>query len=92
MADAGVLGVPHNRAICEAAVTLARSGDAEAIVAVTREGKTARVLSALRPAVRGWFLETTNLHVTLSEVHERMARAFDASGMRDSAAVHRNWL
>jgi pyruvate kinase len=48
---AGVLGVPHNRAICEAAVTLARSGDAAAIVAVTREGKTARVLAALRPDV-----------------------------------------
>ncbi len=49
--DAGVLGVPHNRAICEAAVTLARSGDAQAIVALTREGKTARVLAALRPDV-----------------------------------------
>ena len=49
--NAGVLGVPHNRAICEAAVTLARSGDASAIVALTRGGKTARVLSALRPEV-----------------------------------------
>ena len=47
--NAGVLGVPHNRALCEAAVTLARAGKAVAIVAVTREGKTARVLSALRP-------------------------------------------
>ena len=49
--NAGVLGVPHNRAICEAAVTLARAGQAGAIVAVTREGKTARVLAALRPDV-----------------------------------------
>ena len=47
--NAGVLGVPHNRALCEAAVTLAHAGKAEAIVAVTREGKTARVLAALRP-------------------------------------------
>jgi pyruvate kinase len=47
--NAGVLGVPHNRALCEAAITLARAGSAEAIVAVTRHGKTARVLSALRP-------------------------------------------
>jgi pyruvate kinase len=47
--NAGVLGVPHNRALCEAAVTLAHAGSAEAIVAVTRQGKTARVLSALRP-------------------------------------------
>jgi len=37
------------RALCEAAVTLADRGNAAAIVAVTREGKTARVLSALRP-------------------------------------------
>lgn len=41
----------HGRAICEAAVTLAAHASAAAIVAVTRGGKTARVLSALRPAV-----------------------------------------
>jgi pyruvate kinase len=40
---------PHAHAVCEAAVTLAERGDAAAIVAVTRGGKTARVLSALRP-------------------------------------------
>jgi pyruvate kinase len=39
----------HTQAICEAAVTLAARGDAEAIVAVTRGGGTARRLSALRP-------------------------------------------
>jgi pyruvate kinase len=39
----------HAHAVCEAAVTLAERGDATAIVAVTRGGKTARVLSALRP-------------------------------------------
>lgn len=39
----------HGRALCDAAVTLARSGQADAIVAVTRRGKTARLLSALRP-------------------------------------------
>jgi len=37
------------RALCEAAVTLAERSDAAAIVAVTRGGKTARVLSTLRP-------------------------------------------
>ncbi len=42
-------GTGHGRAICEAAVTLARTGQADAIVAVTRGGKTARLLSALRP-------------------------------------------
>lgn len=41
----------HGRALCEAALTLAERGDASAIVAVTRGGKTARVLSALRPRV-----------------------------------------
>jgi pyruvate kinase len=49
--EAGVLDVPHNRAICEAALTLAASARADAIVAVTREGKTARMLSSLRPTV-----------------------------------------
>ena len=39
----------HARALCEAAVMLANRGDAQAIVAVTRGGTTARRLSALRP-------------------------------------------
>jgi pyruvate kinase len=44
-------GSTHGRALCEAAVTLARVGHADAIVAVTREGKTARLLSSLRASV-----------------------------------------
>ena len=40
---------PHGRAICEAAVTLANLAEASAIVAVTRAGHTAQMLSALRP-------------------------------------------
>jgi pyruvate kinase len=40
----------HGRALCEAAVTLARGGQADAIVAITRGGKTARLLSAFRPS------------------------------------------
>ncbi len=39
----------HVQALCDAAATLAESGHADAIVAVTRAGKTARLLSALRP-------------------------------------------
>jgi len=39
----------HGLALCEAAVTLATTGQADAIVAVTREGKPACLLSALRP-------------------------------------------
>jgi pyruvate kinase len=42
-------GTRHSRALCDAALTLASAGEADAIVAVTREGKTARLLSALRP-------------------------------------------
>ena len=41
----------HGRALCEAAVTLVDRSGARAIVAITRGGKTARVLSALRPRV-----------------------------------------
>ena len=39
----------HGRAMCEAAVTLASTGQADAIIAVTRFGKTAQLLSSLRP-------------------------------------------
>jgi pyruvate kinase len=46
-----VVDVEHNRALCEAAVTLAEGGAADAIVAMTVKGKTARVLSAFRPGV-----------------------------------------
>jgi pyruvate kinase len=41
----------HGLAMCEAAVMLAEHAQASAIVAVTRGGKTARVLAALRPRV-----------------------------------------
>jgi pyruvate kinase len=41
----------HQHAVCEAAVTLAERGNAAAIVAMTRGGTTARVLSALRTHV-----------------------------------------
>jgi pyruvate kinase len=40
---------PHAQALCEAAVTLADNSNAFAIVAITRLGNSARVLSALRP-------------------------------------------
>ena len=42
---------PHGQALCEAGVTLAERGHAAAIVAVTRGGKTAALLSALRPSI-----------------------------------------
>jgi pyruvate kinase len=42
----------HGRGLCEAAVTLARRAGVDAIVAVTGGGRTARILSALRPPAR----------------------------------------
>ena len=39
----------HAQALCEASLILANRGEAQAIVAVTRGGTTARRLSALRP-------------------------------------------
>jgi pyruvate kinase len=42
-------GTLSARALCEAAATLARADQVDAIVAVTREGMTPRLLAALRP-------------------------------------------
>jgi pyruvate kinase len=41
--------VDHVKALSEAAVSLSRRSNAHAIVAITREGQTARLLSAIRP-------------------------------------------
>jgi pyruvate kinase len=41
--------VDHVKALSEAAVSLSRRSNAYAIVAITREGQTAKVLSAIRP-------------------------------------------
>jgi pyruvate kinase len=41
----------HGPALCGAAVALATNGQAEAIVAVTRDGNTARMLATFRPPV-----------------------------------------
>lgn len=43
-------GPGHLGPLCDAAVTLAGQADADAIVALTREGRTARVLSVRRPS------------------------------------------
>ncbi len=64
------IGSRHGRALCEAAVTLSTTGHAEAIVAVTRQGKTARLLSALRPgAVIYAATESEQLARTLTLLH-----------------------
>lgn len=43
-------GSLHGQALAEAVVTLAATSKADAIVAVTSEGKTARLISAMRPS------------------------------------------
>jgi pyruvate kinase len=43
------MGIDYVKALSEAAVSLSRRANAHAIVAVTREGQTARILSAIRP-------------------------------------------
>jgi len=45
-------------------------------------------VDVLRPLERGWFMESTNLHNTLTEVHEMLGQAWEAAGEPDSAAVH----
>jgi pyruvate kinase len=59
----------HGRAMCEAAVTLASSGQAAAIVAVTRFGRTAQLLSSLRP-------RASILAVTPSDVVARRLKLY----------------
>ncbi len=51
VAASGEVGHRHGRALCEAAVTLAATAEASAIVAVTRSGATALQLAALRPHI-----------------------------------------
>jgi pyruvate kinase len=43
------MGVDYVKALSEAAVSLSRRSNAHAIVAITREGQTAKLLSAIRP-------------------------------------------
>ena len=55
-------GSRHGRALCEAAVTLASSARADAIVAVTQQGRTVRLLASLRPSTQV-FAATPSLEV-----------------------------
>lgn len=57
-----------------------------------QENRPGDAIAALRPASRGWFIETTNLHLTLTEVHERLAQAHEQAGAPDSAAAHWTWV
>lgn len=47
----------------------------------------AEAIAVLQPAVRGG-VDGGNTYVTHTELHEALARAFDANGQADSASVH----
>jgi tetratricopeptide (TPR) repeat protein len=57
-----------------------------------KEQRPADAVRVLQPAVAGVLMETANFHLTLTELHERLAEAFAAAGQRDSAAVHYDWV
>ncbi len=56
------------------------------------EKRPADAVRVLQPAVRGVLLETANFHLTLTELHQRLAEAWDAAGQRDSAVVHYGYV
>jgi len=50
-------------------------------------GRPAEAIYPLQAALRG-DLQSSNLYITRTELHEELARAFEAAGQRDSAVVH----
>lgn len=50
-------------------------------------GRPAEAVYPLQAALRG-DLQSSNLYITRTELHEQLARAFEASGQRDSALAH----
>jgi DNA-binding SARP family transcriptional activator/tetratricopeptide (TPR) repeat protein len=55
--------------------------------ALTRVGRPAEAVAVVQPALRG-SIESSNLYVTRTELHELLAQAWDAANGRDSAAVN----
>ena len=55
--------------------------------ALMRLGRPAEAVAALRPALRGG-MESSNLYVTRTELHELLAQALEGTNARDSAAAH----
>ena len=48
-------------------------------------------ITVLQPALRGK-VDASNFYVTHTQTHELLARAWDAAGRPDSAAVHHAWV
>jgi len=53
-----------------------------------RRQRPAEAIAVLRPIVRGAVLDASNYHLTLTDAHLLIARAFDDAGQRDSAVAH----
>jgi predicted Zn-dependent protease len=56
-----------------------------------RANRPRDAIAVLQPALRG-SLDASNLYVSRTELHERLAQAWDAVGNADSAAVHYAWV
>jgi pyruvate kinase len=87
-AIATLMHAEHGRALCEAAVTLADRGRAVAIVAVTTEGNTARMLAALRPQAqifaatqRPEVARRLMLHRGVTPIVTALGKTVDATGV-----------
>lgn len=50
-------------------------------------GRPSEAVRVLQPAFRG-SIEANNLYITRTDLHELLARAWDATGQRDSARAH----
>jgi DNA-binding SARP family transcriptional activator/tetratricopeptide (TPR) repeat protein len=55
--------------------------------ALLRAGRPLEVIPVVRPALHG-DIDGPNLYITRTDLHELLAKAFDQSGQRDSAAYH----
>jgi len=56
-----------------------------------RDRRPREAIAVLQPALRGT-LEASNLYLNRTEIHELLAQAWDAAGVRDSAAAHYAWV
>jgi DNA-binding SARP family transcriptional activator/tetratricopeptide (TPR) repeat protein/TolB-like protein len=54
---------------------------------LVRLGRPAEAVAVLQPALRG-SIESSNLYVTRTELHELLAQAWDTANGRDSAVAH----
>ncbi len=71
-----------------AGFTLANLELGRALVAL---GRPTEAIPVVRSALHG-SLESSNMYVAHTDLHELLARAFDQTNQRDSAALHYRWV